>query len=239
MPALAPGASLVAVARVEDLAAAPGCRFTLPDADEARIARFLKAEDRDSRRAAWRLARTLLGAALERGPREIAIIRDGRGRPHVEHGGDIDFNVSHSGAWVAVGLARAARIGVDVERQRTLTDWRSLVPGFLDASSAAAWARLPPAAQVSAALSVWCRKEALVKATGEGLVLDPRKLLLPLETGATTLSRAGARYTVAALHAPMLAPDAGLAVAVSGVQLPRLMTLLPEEGWTLSPARPT
>lgn len=231
------------MARVADLAAAPGFTFSLPDADEARIARLVKAEDRESRRAAWRLARTLLGAASGAAPREIAIARDARGRPNVEgpaaEGGGLDFNVSHSGAWVAVGLARGARIGVDVERQRSLTDWRNLVPGFLDAPAAAAWAALPLAAQSTAALSIWCRKEALVKATGEGLARDPRQLLLPLETGAVTVTRGGARYTVAALHAPTLSPDAGLAVAVSGALLPRLMTLLPEEGWVLSPARPT
>jgi len=238
VPALAAGESFLAVAQVQDLVAAPGFAFALPDEDEARIGRLVHDRDRRSRRAAWRLARFCLGAVLGMAPAEVALRRDRRGRPHLEEEAGLDFNVSHAGSSVAVGVMRGGRIGVDVEHQRPLALWQDLIGEFLDAADAVAWARLSADGRADAALSAWCRKESVLKATGEGLAADPRAVSLPLGPQAAVIGRAGRSFTVATLHAAVLAPDAALAVAVEGVHLPRLLALAGGTGWSLSGARP-
>lgn len=233
VPPLATGDSLVAVARIDDLAAAPGFGFPLPPEDEARISRLVKERDRHARRAAWRLARACLGVALGLPPEAVGVSRDRRGRPHLTPCADVDFNVSHSGSIVAVGLLRGGRIGIDVEHQRPLETWGNLVGSFLGTDDVAAWIRLDADTRADTALSAWCRKEAVLKATGEGLAGDPRALSLPLEARAVTIARSGGRFRVARLPAPGLAPDACLAVAVESEQPPRVLGLS-AGGWVLS-----
>lgn len=233
--------SLVAAAEVADLAAVEALAFALPAEDEARIVRHVHAGDRAARRAAWRLARGLAGLELGRPPEALAVVRDGKGRPHLADGCGLDINLSHSGGWVAVGLARGGRIGVDVELPRPLALWRDIARSFLGDVDLALWAALPAEAQAAAALSAWCRKEAVLKATGEGLAADPRTLEVPVAppaaTGTAILDRGGRRLSVMALELP--APDASasasaatcLAVAVEDARLPRLLALGPGGAW--------
>lgn len=233
IPPLAPGESLLAVARVEQMAAFD---FPLPPEDEARIARLVQARDRASRGAAWRLAHLCLGAVLGQEPGRVAVRRGANGRPCLGEADHLDFNLSHTHGWVAVGLARAGRIGVDVERQRPLSTWHDIAPDFLAAAALGAWTALSEPARAEAALSSWCRKEAVLKATGEGLAHDPRTVAVPLSGGIAEVARAGLRLTVATLRAPGLDPvEAGLAVAVESGRLPHLLCPAPE-GWRLAAA---
>ncbi|MFG1345578.1 4'-phosphopantetheinyl transferase superfamily protein [Xanthobacter autotrophicus DSM 431] len=234
LPALAPGESLVAVARVEDMA---DCAVPLTAEDEARIARLVQARDRAARGAAWRLARLCLGSVLGRAPDAVAVRRGTNGRPALAEAGDLDFNLSHTTGWVAVGLMRGGRIGVDVERARSLSTWGHIAPEFLAAAPLAAWEALAEARRGAAALSAWCRKEAVLKATGEGLAQDARTVEVPLGGGLATLDRAGRRLTVATLATPAPDPqEACLAVAVEAGRLPLLLSRA-AGGWSLAPAR--
>ncbi|MFS8036988.1 4'-phosphopantetheinyl transferase family protein [Xanthobacter sp. AM11] len=227
VPPLGPGESLVAAARVADLAQDGAFAFALPPPDEARIARFVHGPDRAARRTAWRLARLLAGAVLRQPPALLEIRRDARGRPHLAGGHGLDLNLSHGGGWVAVGLARGGRIGVDVEGPRPPALWQDLARFFLGGLEHAAWSALPPHAQPAAALSLWCRKEAVLKATGEGLAGDARTVRLPPGDGIH--HRQGLALHVAALDLPAAAPyapgalPACLAFAVEGTRPPLLL----------------
>lgn len=187
---LAPGTGLVAVAAVQRLAADPALAFDLPEVDAVRIARCVNEEDRAARRAAWRLARHLLGTALDLAPDAVPVERATNGRPRLALACDLDFNLSHSGGFVAVGLMRGGAIGVDVERVRPLDLWTRLAGDFMAADDHALWLALPVAARAAAAHAQWCGKEAVLKATGEGLVADARTVRLPADG---LLLRAGLR----------------------------------------------
>lgn len=195
---LEPGASLVAIARVFDALVNPDLSITLPPDEAARIARHVKADDRAARTAAWSLARTLLGAALGRAPADVPVARGTNGRPELSEPSDLDFNLTHSGGWVAVGLARGGTIGVDVEKARGLDLWTRLAPDFMHEDDRARWSALPEPGRAASALRQWCGKEAVLKATGEGLAGDARGVRLPeggglvVRTGRAFLTGSGA-----------------------------------------------
>ncbi|MFG1380455.1 4'-phosphopantetheinyl transferase family protein [Xanthobacter versatilis] len=231
LPLPGPGDSLVVLARVADLAAWPGLGFALPEAEEARIARLLKAEDRIVRRAAWQLARLLLGAALDCAPVAVRVTRANNGRPRLEEAGDVprdlDFNLAHCSGAVAVGLARGGCIGVDVEDPRPLDVWTDIARDMFDPADHASWRAMPKEARAAAALAVWCGKEAVLKATGEGLAGDPRTVKLGPSGTPSAIQRGERRLLLAA--GPGLAPT-GFACAVERDRPPAVVVLAPD-GW--------
>ena len=72
-------------------------------------------------------------------------------------------------------LVAAAPVGVDVERRDRSGDLDVTRVAFADDEQAELEA-LPPAARASAFLAAWTRKEALLKALGHGLSVDPRSV---------------------------------------------------------------
>ena len=82
---------------------------------------------------------------------------------------DLDFNLSHSKDLVVYAFARSVRIGIDVEWIHPLDDMKDLVAINFSAQEREAWATLDPAQRERAFFECWTRKEAFVKAIGEGL----------------------------------------------------------------------
>ena len=137
----------------------------LDDAERARRTRLQRAADRD---------RFVLGAALVRGlvahldgtdPGRVALDRTcvRCGEPHgpvTTPGRPWLCTVSHSGEY-AVAAVSAARVGVDVETGCP-PEWRDLLTDVLAPGEAAP-------SDEDGFLHLWVRKEAVLKATHEGL----------------------------------------------------------------------
>ena len=159
-----------------DLAAAAHALALAPTwlsaAEHARAERF----GPDALRRRWiagRLAlRHVLGAALSVAPAEVAIARGARGRPFVD-GARLDFNVTNTDqvGLVAVCAAppRGARIGVDIERRDRRVDADRLGRRVLTDAERGRLAVLDPETRRQAFLRTWTCKEAMSKATGDGL----------------------------------------------------------------------
>jgi 4'-phosphopantetheinyl transferase len=139
----------------------------LSDEEHARASRYARG-DHGRRWAASRAAlRVLLGERAGVHPREVEFTHGPHGKPHVE--GGPCFNLSHAGALALVALAGAREVGIDLER----TDRRShaILRALTDAERAALGER-PAHLDL---MRVWCRKEALAKATGGGLRWAPER----------------------------------------------------------------
>jgi 4'-phosphopantetheinyl transferase len=175
---LAEGTALLWWARVGD---ASGDQVALLDEDErARLAAYRRAADRDRFLVGCALAKTVIAACTGRRPEGIGFDRACArcGRPHgkpVVAGGGPEFSVAHSGALIAVAVARDP-VGVDVEqldgRARPLGgggDPDALARLVLAEPERAALAGVDPPARARAFLVAWARKEAVTKATGDGL----------------------------------------------------------------------
>jgi 4'-phosphopantetheinyl transferase len=153
----------------------------LSPAELARAARFGTDALRQRWMAGRSALRTVLGRTLGIDPAEVAIVRGARGRPQLaENTARIDFNVSHTRgvALVAVarGVAGTLRVGVDIEHRDRAVGADRLARKFLTASERAMLADLPPDLRRQRFLRYWTCKEAMSKATGDGLIAPMRQL---------------------------------------------------------------
>jgi 4'-phosphopantetheinyl transferase len=148
----------------------------LAPAEQERAARFGR-EGLAQRYVAGRaLLRWLLGRTLGLPPHAVPIVRGVRGRPQLEGDTGIDFNISHTAGIALVGIARGRRIGVDVERVDRAVRADGLAAKFLTAAEQATLAPLPEDDRRVRFLRYWTCKEAMSKATGDGLSAPFRAL---------------------------------------------------------------
>ncbi len=132
--------------------------------------------------------RWVLGNLLGVAPATVAIRRGARGRPELADVDiALDFNVSHTNGVALIGTSigdpRHVRIGVDVERSDRSVGVDRLARKFLTAREQAAIAQLPADGRRLRFLRYWTCKEAMSKATGDGLIAPFRRLDIELETG--------------------------------------------------------
>lgn len=157
------------------------------DADEqARAAKFVFQRDRDRYIRAHGRLRRRLGAFLGVAPRDVPIAVGDGGKPvlrdHPAH-----FNLSHSGPRAVIAIAEGGEIGIDVE----VIDRADGLAGQLDdlamfcltPAEQAALAAVSADDKVRCFLSYWTAKEARMKLTGEGLMLEPQEIDLDLSGG--------------------------------------------------------
>lgn len=119
------------------------------------------------------LLRLALACELDVAPRDVLIDRTCRQchRPHGKPsapGSGVHVSVSHAETMVLVALTSAAAVGVDVEARR-----RHLMPGL----GRIILAPSEEAALPEDLLRYWCRKESVVKATGDGLRVPLREVV--------------------------------------------------------------
>lgn len=140
--------------------------------ERLRAERFIGMEARNEFVFGRALLRLLLGRALRVDPTEVAIGYEARGKPRLISGsaeGDIRFNLAHSNSLVVIALAKGREVGVDVEWIGRTVDWPLIAERVFSASELGGVLALPPEQQELAFFAGWTRKEAYLKATGEGL----------------------------------------------------------------------
>ena len=135
----------------------------LPGPIRERVERFKKEDDRRSRLCSFLLLRKvyqLLGEEYDPLPK---IALGHKGRPYIP--GAPDFNWSHSGSLVVLAASSSARVGVDIEKKRTVR-----LQHFERYFSRSDWACIEGAADPHREfLETWTRTEALLKADGRGV----------------------------------------------------------------------
>jgi 4'-phosphopantetheinyl transferase len=169
LPAPAPGVALWWCALERSPEAIEALALWLSEAELARAARFGTAALRARYVAGRAMLRQLLGARLALPPSRVPIRRGLRGRPELDLPGAPDFNVSNTAGMALIAIAERPRVGVDVEHRERRAAADKLARKFLTATEAAALAHLQPDERRRAFLRHWTCKEAMSKATGDGL----------------------------------------------------------------------
>ncbi|MBT9393138.1 4'-phosphopantetheinyl transferase superfamily protein [Hymenobacter sp. NST-14] len=93
-------------------------------------------------------------------------------RPYLP-GSEIDFNLAHSGGYVACALSTTCRVGLDME-YRAPKSIRAFRPHFRSAEWAAIMA--PRTDTLQQFYNLWTQKEAVAKADGRGLNIPLREI---------------------------------------------------------------
>jgi 4'-phosphopantetheinyl transferase len=132
------------------------------------------------------LLRQILGAYLAVEPATLVFGYQPQGKPVLLHsalGTGLNFNLSHSGQRVAIALARGREVGVDIESIRKLDDWPRMAARIFSPRELCELHALPESQQLEAFYNGWTRKEAYLKATGEGLTDDLPAIEVTLAPG--------------------------------------------------------
>lgn len=145
---------------------------TLSAEERAQAGRFRFPEHRERFIAGRGIQRAILGRYLGAEPAALVFRSGVRGKPQLDGppaGSDIRFNVTNAGDRALYAVALGREVGIDLEPLRPVPDARSLARSFFSAVEGEALARVPDALLHAAFLNGWTRKEALIKAVGDGL----------------------------------------------------------------------
>ena len=120
------------------------------------------------------ILRMLLGSYVGIEPNQLQFDYNSRGKPALKKscGGDkLRFNLSDSHGMALYAVTRDRDLGVDIEHIRPMADAEQLVKRFFSDREYAAFSQLDRTQQEVAFFTCWTRKEAYIKAIGEGLSL--------------------------------------------------------------------
>jgi 4'-phosphopantetheinyl transferase len=193
-------------------------RGTLSTDETVRADRFYFQRDRDAFVAARGTLRQLLGRYLGRSPGDVAFDYGPYGKPNLIHDSSaapipipIQFNVSHSHGLALMAFSLQRRLGVDVESIRPEIASDEIAARYFSPREVAELRSLPPAMRSEGFFLCWTRKEAYVKAIGDGLQISLNSFhvgLTPSEPERLESSDSQ-RWTLRSLR-----PGAGFAAAI-------------------------
>lgn len=147
-------------------------RALLSDEEQRVADRYKSARDRAHSIVARGRLRQLLGARLGIDPAAVALAVSAHGKPALgpaHRGADLAFNLSHSGSLAVYAFTPRRAVGIDIEALRNIPDAARLATRFFSAAENEAFGAVGADARDLTFLACWTRKEAFVKAIGEGL----------------------------------------------------------------------
>ena len=139
--------------------------------------------------------RQLLGAYLTADPSSLRFHVGPFGKPSVLErlaGMSLSFNVSHSAELALIAVARGRELGVDVEHVRAIEDADAIAERYFCAPERDELRSSQGHAKTERFFTYWTRKEALLKATGDGLSL-------PLDRVDVSIVQRGQSWTIPVL----------------------------------------
>ena len=116
--------------------------------------------------------RAILGRYLGVEPHRVRLRYGERGKPYLAGrfaSSTLQFNLAHSRELALYAFTYGREIGIDLECIRPLSDADDIADRFFSARENAVFCTLPKSHKLEAFYNCWTRKEAYLKATGEGL----------------------------------------------------------------------
>ncbi|MEP6570243.1 MAG: 4'-phosphopantetheinyl transferase superfamily protein [Acidobacteriota bacterium] len=158
----------------------------LLSADElSRAARFHFDKDRNYFIVARGLLRRILATYLDIPAGELRFIYAEKGKPSLEESqrNSLNFNLAHSHGMAIYGFSRNREVGVDLEFLREDLADEKIAERFFSPSEIHVLKGLPANLRKQAFFDCWTRKEAYIKARGEGLSMSLDEFDVSLQPG--------------------------------------------------------
>lgn len=169
------------IVREAEVTDAPADLALLDDGERVRAGRKREAAPFVTGHA---LVRRLLGELLGRDPAELSFARrcttcgsELHGKPSLVGLPGWHYSLSYTSSLAVVAVAEGIDVGVDTE-DLTDADFEGFAGATLSRDEADAFDGLSGRDLLIARARVWARKEAVLKATGHGLVVDPSEVLV-------------------------------------------------------------
>ncbi|CAA9250906.1 MAG: 4'-phosphopantetheinyl transferase [uncultured Chloroflexia bacterium] len=137
-----------------------------------RAARYAFAHDRDHFIVARGMLRTILGRYLQLRPGHLRFRYNPYGKPALTAGAgyeQLSFNLSHSHGMVLYAITPTRAVGIDLEQVRDEPVCEQIAGRFFTPQEHAGLCAVPSPMRQAAFFTCWTRKEAYIKARGDGL----------------------------------------------------------------------
>lgn len=158
----------------------------LSEDERTQAARYHFDRDRYRYIAGRGQLRALLGHYLGVAPRDIRFTYSRYGKPSLSAPPlqpPLHFNLSHSQEFALYAFAWGREMGIDLEFKREMPDLMEIAQRFFSPSEYGVLASLAAGEQADAFFRCWTRKEAYLKASGEGLSRPLDAFDVPLAPG--------------------------------------------------------
>lgn len=200
----------------------------LTPGETARAARFRFEHLQRSFTVSRAVLRLLLAQYLHIAPDKVELSYGSKGKPYLAAHTELQFNVSHSEDLALFAFTFERGLGVDIEYIRPIKDMHDIANRFFCPEEASELMSLPAYLRERAFFSCWTRKEAYIKAVGEGLSVPLNSFRVTLRPGEPTRFIHLAHDTTAArawaLH--NLDPDHQYAAALAYQDAPRSIRVI-------------
>ena len=146
----------------------------LSDQELEKSKRFYFEKDQRRYVQSHAILRMILGEILGVSPITLQFISNRFGKPYIssQHGySELFFNLSHSQSGVVIAVSQGIECGVDIEYQRDVFPSREIAEHFFSKVEIRSLLALPPEQQKEGFFNCWTRKEAFIKAKGQGLTI--------------------------------------------------------------------
>jgi 4'-phosphopantetheinyl transferase len=150
-----------------------------------RAGRFHFVKDRDHYVAARGLLRTLLSVYLGIRSDKLRFSYAEKGKPSLEesHESAINFNLAHSHGMAVYAFSPSREVGIDLEYMREDLASEDIAERFFSRREIKMLAGVPAELRTQSFFNCWTRKEAYIKARGEGLSMSLDEFDVSLEPG--------------------------------------------------------
>jgi 4'-phosphopantetheinyl transferase len=157
---------------------------SLDQGERERADRFRFQRDRDRFVRCRGALRAVLGRYLDLAADGIRFSIGPQGKPSLAHpnDGDLQFNLSHAERWALLAVTSGRPVGVDIERVDPVRVNDRIAERFFSPMEAAALRTVPAAVRDEAFFRCWTRKEAYVKARGEGLAISLERFSVSIDS---------------------------------------------------------
>jgi 4'-phosphopantetheinyl transferase len=180
----------------------------------ARADRFVFEDDRRRFTVARAVLRQILASYLDLSASSIAFQYGDNGKPALDSALDLEFNLSHSGDFAVYAFGCGRRLGIDIESVAAGNNPERVAERFFTPGENASLLRLPPEERQRAFVTFWVRKEAYLKACGEGLFTSPEAFETTLDDPPRILSVGGDAGAASEWTLTDFAPAAGYHAAL-------------------------
>jgi 4'-phosphopantetheinyl transferase len=145
-------------------------KSALSNEEIERVKRFVFPIHQQRFAAARGILRYILSKYLPQDPADITFGYNAFGKPHIATDNpSLYFNLSHANALALYAIGLQPHIGIDIEQIQENIEVESIAQRFFSTEEYEAIRNLLPTERKRAFFNIWTRKEAFIKARGDGL----------------------------------------------------------------------